>query len=120
MKKNGKRFLASLLIVSLLMTARPFARSCFGASEPLPPPAPSASEAAGKVCFTVSEADSILTQLQLLQIDLDECRSVAALDSAAAAARLRAEHQPWYEKALRHPLVWFAIGAYTAIQMEKL
>ncbi len=113
MKRSVRLYAASLMSALLLVTPSLSARSYSGE----PAPAPSAADSL--VCFTIEEADSILTTLQLLQIDLDECRATAALDSAAAAARLRAEKQPWYEKVIRHPLIWFAIGAYTASQFSR-
>lgn len=75
------------------------------------------------VVLTPAEVDSITAalvkyevRLRLLQVDLDECREVSLADSAAAARALEAERMPWWEKTIRHPILWFCVGAYLGMQ----
>jgi len=82
---------------------------------------------ADSVTFSVEEVDSILavldsseTTIRLLRVDLGECRELGRVDSLAAAAALADEHQAWYERLAKHPLVWFVIGALTAAQIGEM
>ncbi len=83
--------------------------------------------ASDSVAFSLQEVDSLTTaldsgetQIRLLRVELDQCREVSRLDSLAAAARLADEKQSWWEKAARHPLVWFVLGAYVTSQIERI
>ena len=59
-------------------------------------------------------------EVRLLEVDLWEARALARIDSIYAAeqlrlqremyeARIRAIQAPWYERMLKHPVVWVSI-----------
>lgn len=114
MKRNATIFVSTLFLLNSLASP---ARPCTTTSSASPAPT---------VTFTAEEADSIQAalvgqqaRLRLLQADLDECREIAAIDSANAAAALRAEHRPLWKKVLEHPILWFSVGAYLGVQAGR-
>lgn len=113
MRKSATRFATLLfLMIWLASPARPFATT-------------SSDSAEEAVVLTPAEADSISAalvnyqvRLRLLQVDLDECRELALADSTAAARALDAERMPLWEKVLRHPILWFCVGAYMGLKAD--
>jgi hypothetical protein len=86
---------------------------------------PSSACASDSVVFSIEEVDSLIaaldsgeTQVRLLRVELDQCRELAWADSVAAAAALRDEHRPWYQRMFTSPYLWFAIGAYLGLQAD--
>jgi hypothetical protein len=82
--------------------------------------------ASDSVAFSHAEADSIAaaldsddTRIRLLRVELDQCRALARRDSIVAATNLRAIQQPWYERALKHPLLWFMMGTLIGEQVAR-
>lgn len=116
MRKSTLRSI-TLLTSALLLTMGPLSGRSYSARYAS---SSAAAAADSTVCFTVAEADSILTTLDHLQLDLDEARALAAADSTLAAARLKAAQVPWYERLVKHPMVWFVIGAYVGVQAGNL
>ena len=78
------------------------------------------------VCFTEAQADSVLTlidsqrlQLRLTEIDLRESRQLARVDSTyygMVIKKYESERDSWFERAYKHPMLWFALGAYLGVQ----
>lgn len=102
------------------------------------PPATSSGENSGSVTLTRAEADSLATliegqaeRIRLLEIDLWECRELAAADSSFAAERERLMQEyydglvkdlgreNWFRKTLGHPVIWFAAGAYLGVRATE-
>lgn len=118
----GKRFaraLTPVLLSALLLAGAPTSSAQSSSAR--------SASSDSVVVLTAAEADSILAaldnqevRLQLLQVDLDECRALARLDSLQAQAALAAAHQPWYERIVRHPIVWFSLGVFVAVSAQNL
>jgi len=89
------------------------------------------------VCFTYAQADSLLRlidgqqhSLTMLQIDLWEAQQLALADSmfAAERARIMQRHYQalldrqsnWFERAMKHPMVWFVLGTYLGVRASEL
>jgi len=80
--------------------------------------------------LSAAEADSIISHIDGLEIDLWECRALAANDSVYSADRLfrqermyeeilqkyKDEQPNWLERTLKQPVVWLAIGMWLGVQ----
>lgn len=115
----AKLLVLSILLSSLLLGAP--STSYSQKSEPAEKPT---------IQLTPSELDSIVTHIEILEIDLDEARQLARIDSIYAAERLRIQREmyeaqlraatpPWYEKLLKHPVVWVTIGMWVGVQASR-
>lgn len=88
------------------------------------------SERQESVVLSRAEADSVLTRMRMLEIDLWECESQARADSLHAEERLalrerayeeiidayKDERPGWLERFVKQPVVWLAIGVYLGTQ----
>lgn len=102
--------------------------------------APNSSAASEPVVeLSTAEADSVLDliddqelRIRLLEIDLEETRRLAAIDSTLAATRLeltreayeeiiqayKDDRDNWLERMAKKPVVWLAIGLYLGVQAD--
>ena len=92
------------------------------------------------VVFSVEEADSLLDliddqalEIRLLRIDLTEAQKLAVVDSTLSDHMLtmqkqsyediidlyKSDREHWLVKSLKHPAIWFMVGAYAGLQVAK-
>ena len=110
-----------LALAALLLTAIGLAPVASSGQPYSEPPA---------VELSVGEADSILATIERLEVDLWECRRLAAADSSYYADKLelqerayermldayKDERPNWFERVLKQPVVWLAIGMWIGVQ----
>lgn len=84
------------------------------------------------VVLTPAEADSVLTEILLLKIDLEECAAQARADSLYQEQRLRLQERAyedmleaykedrpgWVERAIKQPVLWLALGMWIGVQAQ--
>ena len=92
---------------------------------------PSSSNS-GSVVLTEAEADSVLTEIKMLHVDIWELERKAEVDSLNAEKRLEIqgnmyedvieaykEDRPgWLEKFVKQPVVWLAVGVWLGVQAQ--
>jgi len=90
-----------------------------------------------EVVLSVAEADSIINliddqelRIRLLRIELDRLRGHARNDSLFNVRMLllqensyeqiiavyKADREHWFVRTLKHPAIWFCVGAYAGLQ----
>ncbi len=112
LKKRGTKYLTILLIATLLVTSTTLS---WGASEKSTP----------TVCFTASEADSILTSIDRLRLSIQMQRITLTEQEQRIQgqefqiSQLKSKIDPWYKKILKHPALWFCIGAYAGMKAAE-
>lgn len=114
----GKKLTSAVLVLALaLATALP-ATSWSGSDE-----RPSSEPI---VTLTLAEVDSLTAlidgqahQIRLLQVDLWECRELARVDSLQVELLSNPDRDNWFTRAIKHPVVWFALGAYLGIRATE-
>jgi hypothetical protein len=103
----------TILLVGLILwiSALPFSRGCENVSP---------AGAADSICFTAQEADSILVMVDglllendLLLIDLEECRSLARVESSLN------QGWTWIPGWTTSPWLWFAAGNTAGVFLGK-
>lgn len=93
------------------------------------------------VTLTNEQADSLITlidnqdhEIRSLKIDLWECKSLAEADSLRGAMLLnvqqegyeeiiaiyKGERDHWLVQSLKHPALWFILGAWAGLQIQTL
>jgi hypothetical protein len=90
------------------------------------------------VTLTEAQLDSIYvyiteleTRVELLQIDLRECRELARVDAQFAEERAKMQREyyealvkdlgreNWLRRTLGHPMVWFVVGGYLGVKAAE-
>lgn len=110
--RRGTGLCTILLIVTLLVTG---IRSSWAESGP----------STQTVQFTTEEADSVLTAIdrlhvtiQLQAIELRQCKELQTVQSMEIK-ELKSKVPSWYTKILKHPALWFCIGAYAGMKAAE-
>ena len=82
--------------------------------------------------LTEAEADSVLTEIKMLHVDIWELEQQAEADSLYAEKRLEMqermyediievykEDRPgWLERFVKQPVVWLAVGVWLGVQAQ--
>jgi hypothetical protein len=90
------------------------------------------SPSSGSVVLTEAEADSVLTEIKLLHVDIWELERQAEADSLYYEKRLELqarayediieayqEDRPgWLERFVKQPVVWLAVGVWLGVQAQ--
>ena len=127
-----KRLLITMLMVFVLTTG--VSNYCGGSNW-------AAADTTTTVTLTNEQADSLITlidnqayEIRSLKIDLWQVKSLAEIDSVRSAQLLniqqegyeeiiaiyKDERDNWLVKSLKHPAIWFILGAYAGLQVQDL
>ncbi len=107
----AKLLVLSILLLSLMSPSASYSQK----------PEPAVPETT--IALTTSQLDSIVTHIGLLEADLYEERQLRVVDNdinarkiAMYKAALEAQRDPWYERLLKSPGLWVAVGMYVGVQ----